>query len=103
MNQKNFTDTGVYYRIKKHVVLYWSDFDENNNVNFCTYIKRPYKTEHCINGFDKIKIIEGVCDFDKEQFIINIVNKQNCKSEDEFNYIYENTKKILHKEVMYNI
>ena len=103
MSKKTFTDNGICYRIKKHTVLYWSDFDENNNINFCTYIKKPHYTEHGVHGFDKIKIIEGVCDFNKEEFIINTMNKQKCKSEDEFNYIYEKTKKILNKEIMYNI
>lgn len=104
MIKKNFTDNGVCYRIKKHTVLYLSDFDENNNIKFCTYIKKIHKTEQGgVHGFDKLKIIEGICDFNKEQFIITNINKEKCLSENEFNNIFERTQHILNKEVMSNI
>ena len=54
-------------------------------------------------SFDKLKIIEGICDFNKEQFIITNINKEKCWSENEFNNIFERTKHILNKEVMSNI
>lgn len=105
--KKNIGVDGVYWQLQKHLVLQCNDFDSNNNINFNTYIKVLNKIKirnakgklvNAIRGFKKINIISGVCDFNKEDIIINNINKHTF-NECEFNKILNKTTYVLNKEI----
>ena len=79
MCKKNLEKNGIYWKIRNHVVLHCEDFDEKNNIPFTVYNKKHFKEKriskegrkYSIDGFKKVQLIKGICNFDTIQSFNN--------------------------------
>jgi len=110
MCKKNLEKNGIYWKIRNHVVLHCEDFDEKNNIPFTVYNKKPFKEKriskegekYSIDGFKKVQLIKGICNFDTEEIQFDEVQFYDIPDE-EIKEIVSSTKDILSKEILQSV
>lgn len=110
MYKKNLEKNGIYWKIKHHVVLHCEDFDEKNNIPFTVYLKKLFKEKriskegkkYSIDGFKKVQLIKGICNFDTEEIQFDEVQFYDI-SDEEIREIVSSTKDILSKEILQSV
>lgn len=110
MCKKNLEKNGIYWKIRHHVVLHCEDFDEKNNIPFTVYNKKHFKEKriskegkkYSIDGFKKVQLIKGICNFDTEEIQFDEVQFYDIPDE-EIREIVSSTKDILSKEILQSV